>query len=145
MDGTLVDFKSAFGKVEPALMLAFQGREDEIPGLFSLMDPMPGALDAFHSLCETYDVFILSTAPWHNPSAWSDKLLWVQRHLGEKAKKRLILTHRKDLVHGDYLVDDRDRNGAAEFRGRLLRFGSGDFPDWAAVLRYLDDKRPSPG
>lgn len=28
---------------------------------------------AVHKLAAVYDVFILSTAPWKNPSAWSDK------------------------------------------------------------------------
>ena len=50
---------------------------DEIPGLFGKMDPMPGAIEAVRTLAEEYDVFILSTAPWRNQSAWSDKVTWV--------------------------------------------------------------------
>ncbi|NCG08090.1 MAG: 2-C-methyl-D-erythritol 4-phosphate cytidylyltransferase, partial [Verrucomicrobia bacterium] len=59
-----------------------------------------------------FDSYILSTAPWGNPTAWSDKLEWVKKHLGEVAKKRLILSHNKQLNKGDYLIDDRSRNGA---------------------------------
>ncbi len=40
---------------------------------------------------------ILHLPPLHgaleNPSAWSDKLLWVKRHLGPSAHQRLILSH----------------------------------------------------
>ena len=36
-----------------------------------------------------------------------------------------------------YLIDDRDKNGAAEFEGELIRYGSEKFPDWDAVLEYL--------
>lgn len=47
------------------------------------MDPVSGALDAYDELARFFDTYILSTAPWKNPSAWSDKLLWVRRHLGQ--------------------------------------------------------------
>ena len=32
---------------------------------------------------------------------------WVKKYLGSHAKKRLILTHHKNLSLGDYLIDDR--------------------------------------
>ena len=35
----------------------------------------------------------------------------------------MIITHRKDLLIGDYLIDDRLANGAKDFKGKLLRFG----------------------
>ena len=50
-----------------------------------------GAIDAMNRLKDKYDIYILSTAPWDHPSAWSDKLEWVQRYLGEVCYKRLIL------------------------------------------------------
>jgi 5'-nucleotidase len=64
----------------------------------------------------------------------------VQRHLGEVAYKRLILTHDKNLNRGDYLIDDRDKNGAAEFDGELIKFGSDRFPDWNSVVAYLREE-----
>jgi hypothetical protein len=41
---------------------------------------------------------------------------------------------------GDYLIDDRKANGAGEFRGTHIHFGTEEFPDWAAVLKYLNIK-----
>ena len=52
----------------------YAGREDDIPGIFGLMEPMPGAVESFLELAERFDVYVLSTAPWENPTAWSDKL-----------------------------------------------------------------------
>jgi 5'-nucleotidase len=101
------------------------------------MDPMAGALGAYRELSGLFDTYILSTAPWKNPTAWSDKLLWVQAYLGDVAHKRLILTHHKNLNKGDYLVDDRLRQGADLFEGEHIHFGTEKFPDWDAVLRYL--------
>lgn len=58
---------------------------DEVPGIFALMIPMPGAIEAFHELADLFDTYILSTAPWENPSAWSDKLLWAKKYIGKNA------------------------------------------------------------
>jgi len=137
MDGVLVDFESGIGRLEPELRRQYEEKLDDCPGIFGLMDPLPGALDAYRALAALFDTYILSTAPWENPSAWADKVLWVKKHLGDIAYKRLILTHHKDLNKGDYLIDDRVRHGAADFAGELLEFGSQRFPDWDAVVRYL--------
>jgi 5'(3')-deoxyribonucleotidase len=118
-------------------MSRFANNLDDIPGIFALMQPMPKALDAYEELASLFDTYLLSTSPWGNPSAWSDKLLWVKRHLGSPAYKRLILTHHKNLNVGDFLVDDRRKNGADRFRGELILFGSPEFPDWPAVTAYL--------
>lgn len=101
------------------------------------MAPMPKAVEAFKELSDLFDTYILSTAPWENPSAWSDKLLWVKNYIGEKAHKRLILSHHKNLNDGAYLVDDRTENGADAFAGEHIHFGTSKFPDWDAVLEYL--------
>lgn len=74
MDNTLVDFVTAFPRVGDIALKEYAGREDDIPGIFALMDPMPGAIEAVHTLAEHYDVYVLSTAPWANPSAWSDEV-----------------------------------------------------------------------
>ena len=117
MDNVLVDFPSGLARIAEETQREYEGRADEIPGVFALMDPMPGAVEAFNTLADAFDVYILSTSPWENASAWSDKLKWVKKHLGEKAWKRLILSHHKNLNQGDFLVDDRDKNGAGEFTG----------------------------
>lgn len=145
MDNVLVDFKSALDKISEDIKIKYAddgtGRPhlDDIPGLFSLMDPMPGAVDAVKTLKEKYDMFILSTAPWNNPSAWSDKLRWVQKYFGDIFHKRLILTHNKHLCiqPGAYLIDDRPRNGASKFGEHWIRFGSDRFPDWQTIVDYL--------
>jgi 5'(3')-deoxyribonucleotidase len=137
MDNVLVDFPSAFSQLTDEVKLQYDERLDEIPGIFALMQPMPGALESFERLSQQYDIYILSTSPWENPSAWQDKLLWVKRYLGASAYKRLILSHHKNLNHGDYLIDDRLKNGADRFVGEHIHFGTAQFPDWAAVVRYL--------
>ena len=137
MDNVLVDFSSGIRSIPEHLQIEYEDRIDEVPGIFSLMRPLPRAISSFERLSYNYDTYILSTAPWENPSAWSDKNLWVRKHLGDFAYKRLILTHHKNLNFGDFLIDDRSANGAGQFKGKHIVFGSSDFPDWEAVCNYL--------
>ncbi len=137
MDNVLVDFKSGINNLSEKDKNKYLKNYDEVPRIFSLMNPMPNAIESYQKLSKTYDTYILSTAPWNNPTAWSDKLLWVKRYLGKYAYKRLILSHNKNLNFGDYLIDDRLANGAGDFKGELIQFGSEKFKTWKDVLNYL--------
>ena len=137
MDNVLVDFPSGISRITNDQQREFEGRLDEVPGIFSLMDPLEGAISSFKELSKHYDTYILSTAPWENPSAWSDKLLWVKKYLGVEAHKRLILSHNKHLNAGDYLIDDRLKNGVDKFSGEHIHFGTEKFPNWKSVCEYL--------
>ena len=137
MDNVLVDFPSGIAQLTPDTQKEYEGRLDEVPGIFALMTPLEGAIDAFETLSKKYDSYILSTAPWENSGAWKDKNEWVKKYLGKSAHKRLILSHHKNLNKGDYLIDDRTANGAGEFEGEHIQFGSDKFPDWESVLEYL--------
>jgi 5'-nucleotidase len=68
LDNTLVDFASGIGGLDPTIVDKYEGRLDEAPGIFALMRPLPGAIDAFRQLAGLFDIYILSTAPWLNPS-----------------------------------------------------------------------------
>ena len=137
MDNVLVDFPSGISRIPIELQSKYQDRLDEVPGIFSLMDPLKGAIESYKKLSQKFDTYILSTAPWKNSSGWSDKNEWVKKYLGDVAYKRLILSHHKNLNYGDYLIDDRLANGANLFEGEHIHFGSDKFPDWGSVCSYL--------
>ena len=137
MDNVLVDFKTGIEKCDKQTLVDYDGRLDEVPDIFSKMEPMKDALESYEILNKHFDTYILSTSPWENHTAWSDKLEWVKKYLGKLAYKRLILTHHKNLNYGDFLVDDRTKNGAGEFKGELIRFGSSNFPNWISIREYL--------
>jgi DNA-directed RNA polymerase sigma subunit (sigma70/sigma32) len=141
MDNVLVDFQSGLDQVSEETKKEYADRLDEIPGLFAKMKPMEGAIEAVHKLQKHYELFILSTAPWKNSSAWSDKVDWVKKYLDDVFYKRMVITHRKDLCQGDYLIDDCGKNGTSEFSGEWIQFSSEKFPDWDSVLKYLESKR----
>lgn len=139
MDNVLVDFPWGVEQLSEELRKEYEGDLDEVPNFFRDLPPIDGAIDGYRKLSREYETYILSTAPWRNPTAWVDKLLWVQDHLPKAAHKRLILTHNKQLHKGDYLIDDRTANGAGDFDGEHIQFGKEPYPDWEAVLAYLLD------
>jgi 5'(3')-deoxyribonucleotidase len=147
MDNVLVDFPSAFSKIPKRYLITHKDNMDEVPGIFSLMDPVPGAIEAFNELADLFDTYILSTSPWGNDTAWSDKLNWVKKYIGDKATKRLILSHHKNLNFGHYLIDDRPNNGARDFIGEFISFnplqpkgGDPKFPTWEKLMLYMREE-----
>ena len=141
MDGPLVDFEGAIAKLRGG---GFTGEIDEHPDIFSIAEPTPGSIEAVMALSSLFDQYILSTTPWNNTNGASQKIAWIKKYYGGSGPenlfyKRVILTHCKDLVGGtdDFLVDDRTKNGAAEFKGELILFGSDEFPTWDPIVKYL--------
>lgn len=160
MDNVVVDFKTGIERVPAEQMkrhIERAGRDehgepkdlDDIEGIFSLMDPMPGAIESVIELTEHFDTYLLSTAPWNNPSAWSDKVKWVHKHFGHEEGsplfKRLILSHHKNLNGGHFLVDDRLKSGAELFGERPgsehIHFGADPFASWQEVRGYLMERK----
>ena len=137
MDNVLVDFKTGIEKLSPIELQQYEGKYDEVPHIFSKMEPMQNAVESYIKLCSKFDTYILSTSPWENPTALNDKLDWVKKYLGHYAHKKIIFSHHKHLNHGEYLIDDREKNGADKFVGELILFGGIKFPDWNAVIEYL--------
>jgi len=77
MDNVLVDFPSGVSKLSEEVINGYESNLDEVPSIFSLMEP-EDAIDYFKILSQRYDTYVLSTAPWENSSAWSDKVEWVK-------------------------------------------------------------------
>ena len=78
MDNVLVDFKSGIDRLTEQEKLEYEGDLDDVPKIFSKMDPMPGAIEAYKELSSLFDTYILTTSPWNNRSALGDKLDWVK-------------------------------------------------------------------
>ena len=140
MDGVIADFDKAKNEHPLATITPYKGRPDKIPGIFENLDPIEGAIESVNTLLDApmFDTYFLSTAPWDNPEAWMHKRLWIDKHFEtSKIRKRLILSHHKQLLMGDYLIDDRRFNGAQEFTGEWIHFGGERFPGWTEVIEYL--------
>jgi 5'(3')-deoxyribonucleotidase len=113
-----------------------------IEGFFAHLKPINMAIRAIEMLNDKFDVYILTAPSVLNPLCYTEKRLWVEKHLGMDMVKKLIITPNKALNKGDYLIDDNTSGrGQNEFEGELIHFGSEEFLSWADVLRYLYSKR----
>lgn len=139
LDNTIVDFQSGIDSLAEYQKKVYAGRYDEVEGIFGRMKPIDGAIEAVNRICAIpeCDVFLCSTAPWENPSAWVDKLNWVKQYL-PNMYKRLTLTHHKELVKGNILIDDRTANGAGSFEGLHFQYGVGIFKTWDMVVSEVE-------
>ena len=141
LDGVVADFEKGRITHPMSTVSPYIGRPDKLPGLYENLDPIPNAIESVNQLLSNpdFDVYLLSTAPWNHPEAWMHKRLWVAKYFDERLiRKRLILSHHKQLLKGDFLIDDRRFNGASKFQGKWIHFGSDVFPDWISVLNYLN-------
>jgi len=139
MDGVLVDLAHAINRLPDDVRARYGKDVDEVPGLFNDPPPIAGAVEGLNALLDSdrFEIHVLSTAPWGNPSAWTAKRHWMERHFGDRFKKRVTLTHRKDRVAGDFLIDDRPNNGAEQFAGEWIQFGTAPFESWEAITKHL--------
>lgn len=147
MDGVIVDLGTEFDKwynEHPHLVERFKTNPDHIHGIFRNPKPVDGAIDAIKKLSEKYDLYIATAAPWGNPDAATDKRYWIENHFGNLFHKKMFISHRKDMIQADYLIDDSLGNGASGFKGELLRFGVdyktgtvNEYPTWNDILKKL--------
>lgn len=105
MDGVLVDFPERIEDLDSSIRAPCiewcrlnNEHHSNYEGVFATFGPITDggvkAVDAISRLMSKYEVYLLSTAPWKNTDAWSDKRRWISEHLPDFPKKRLILTHR---------------------------------------------------
>ena len=149
MDGVLVNFRKGVDEIlerNPEFREKYKGEYDRMHGVFRNPPPIDGAIEAVKKLVESgkYELYIASTAPWDNPESATDKRYWIEKHFGKLFEKKMCITHLKNMLIGDYLIDDRTANGAGEFKGELIHFGYdyvndkfNEYPDWDSVLKKL--------
>ena len=136
MDDVLCDFINSYQKIKR------EHPEIEYPqskyGFWLNLKPIENAIETVNYLRKYFDVYILSAPSEYNPLSYTEKRVWIENHLGFDMVNRLILSSHKNLNKGDYLIDDYiEGKGQEKFEGKLINFGSDEFPDWKAVLEYF--------
>ena len=133
MDGVISDFKSA------CKLQVLDKKQMNAPDKyldFSRNPVMVGAKEAVSALeAMGHDLYIASTPPWRQPKAWMDKRLWVDKHF-PTLKKKVILTHHKNLLIGDVLIDDTNYRGQPDFKGKWIHFGQNGL-GWKEALQII--------
>ena len=107
------------------------------------LEPIPGGLEAITWLRaqDQFLVYILTAPSLQNPLCYTEKRVWVEKHLGFDLVERLIISPNKGLNKGHYLIDDHIvGKGQDTFEGVLLHFGSSIYPDWASIIDYFKEE-----
>jgi len=136
MDGVITNFKKAADEEAAKAGVPKLTRPD-LKVNFRDLDLMPGAQDALMRLNNDFDIFIATTPPWSRPDVWAHKREWIEEHF-PWLKRKMILTHRKDLLIGDILIDDSRWRGQPDFKGHWLWFGTAQrCLDWPSTLENI--------
>ncbi|HWB94197.1 MAG TPA: hypothetical protein VG605_20225 [Puia sp.] len=92
------------------------------PGFFRHLPVMEDSVDVLRRLNERYEVYIVSAA-MEFPNSLKDKYDWLMEHFSFFTWKQIALTGSKDLVFGDFMIDDHVKN-LKNFRGKPYLFTS---------------------
>lgn len=106
-------------------------------GFYADLNLMDGAKEAIEKLDTVYNVAFVSAPSWDNPFSFTEKRIWIEKHFGTWARKKMDLSFRKGHYIGHYLIDDRTKYGAADFIGEHIMFGTEPFKTWKEVTDYL--------
>ena len=138
MDDVLCDFSGAY-KADLARNPGIQFPQSQY-GFYEKLEPLKGAIEVVKLLIasDKYEPYILTAPSTKNPFSYTEKRVWVEKKFGYSFADKLIICSNKALLKGDVLIDDNGSGkGQENFEGRLILFGSDEFPDWQAVAKEL--------
>ncbi len=90
------------------------------PGFFRDLPVMEDAVEVLKELNKRYDLYIVSAAI-EFPNSLKDKVEWMQDHFPFISWRQITLCGSKDLVAGDYMIDDHVKN-LKGFKGKPYLF-----------------------
>ena len=136
MDGVIADFESA-AEAEALVKGVTKLSRPDLFVNYRALGVIDGAIEAVAKLNADHEVFIASTPPWTRPEVWGHKSEWIGEHF-PYLKRRIILTHRKDLLIGDILIDDSRYRGQPDFQGEWFWFNKNwNNRNWEACLEWI--------
>ena len=136
MDGVIADFESA-AEAEALVKGVTKLSRPDLFVIYRALGVIDGAIEAVAKLNADHEVFIASTPPWTRPEVWGHKREWIGEHF-PYLKRRIILTHRKDLLIGDILIDDSRYRGQPDFQGEWFWFNKNwNNKNWEACMEWI--------
>ena len=93
------------------------------------LKPLPSAQKAIRELIERYEVFFVSETSGE---------AFLTEFFGVPAWHHQIITHRRDLLYGDYLIASPNGGRLEGALTTLIEFGSDTFKTWDDIIEYFD-------
>ena len=96
---------------------------------------MPKAVE---TLAQSYEVHITASIDYDFPEKAAEVFRWCESNLGVPVWDRVEISNHKNLILADFLIDaEPELNGAQDFMGTMIHFGSDAFKTWEDVLTYF--------
>lgn len=86
-------------------------------GFFESLEPMANNLGrlALNEMASMgHEVYILTSAGSRAMHAPSEKFFWIRNYLGPEWVSKIIVSKDKNVVHGDFLIDDKPEPNGEE-------------------------------
>ena len=138
MDDVLCDYSGAYYEASSTTPeIAYPQSQY---GFYTSLLPIKGAISAANWFLgsDSFLPYILTAPSTKNPMSYTEKRVWVEKHLGLEFVERLIICPDKSLLKGNYLIDDlASGRGLENFEGQLIHFGTETFKNWVDVIRFF--------
>lgn len=111
------------------------------PGFTEGMRPLKGAVEAVREISRRgHQIYFCTSLVTDVSDTLRDRVHWIGRWFGEEWMKRVIFTHDKTLVRGDFLVDDSPSKsrGFLAPTWKYIVFDSSHNKDFESEFRIYD-------
>ena len=103
-----------------------------------LVNHSSGMPKAVEVLAQSYEVHITASIDYDFPDRAVEAFRWCESNLGVPVWDRVEVCNHKNLILADFLIDaEPELNGAQDFMGTLVHFGSDAFKTWEDVLTFF--------
>lgn len=95
--------------------------------------PASSVQKAVRQLIENYQVYFVAEEEAATVS-------WLAEYIGVPAWHHLIVTHRRDLLYGDYLIEKQETRDKKQdcFLATVIDYGSDTFKTWENIIDYFE-------
>ena len=90
---------------------------------------------AYEMLIETYNVYIISSAPTNDHQAIAADQTWVEKFISAPAYDRVTFTNQRQLLYGDYMISNHP---CPDFMGTVIEWGSDEFKTWEEIITFFE-------
>lgn len=91
-----------------------------IPGWWLGLKPISGAKEVMRMLNRVYNMYICTT-PFESDNCIPEKIAWLRNHFPFLEQRQRIFIYDKNLLIGDYMIDDKPAN-LADFCGETILY-----------------------
>lgn len=122
------------GVSRPSVLICF----DDVLRYRHNGEAVSAALKGVEFLAQRFELQFVVDGSSDGWAEMEEKRSWIEENIGVPAWDRTVLTTRKDLLLGDYMVDAHPEESSGDaFMGTGVHFGAPDFKDWDETMTFF--------